>query len=90
MYKISIVYKIDKNIPQLNITVVTRLVHDSSGPQLLFSIHRNVSSSLPLFWKYMGLRTNNTTFVFHFKVITSQDVRICVNTRTALSTAPAT
>jgi hypothetical protein len=34
--------------------------------------------------------TNNTTPVFHFKVNTSQDVRICVNIRTALSTVPAT
>ena len=34
-----------------------------------------------------GLRTNNTTWVFHFKVITSQDLRICVNIRNALSIA---
>jgi hypothetical protein len=34
-----------------------------------------------------GLRTNNTTRVFHFRVITSQDLRICVNIRNALSVA---
>ena len=36
-----------------------------------------------------SLRTSNTTRVFHFKVIISQDLRICVNIRNALSTALA-
>jgi len=36
-----------------------------------------------------GFRTSSTTRVFHFKVITSQDVRICINIHTKLNIAVA-
>ena len=43
----------------------------------------------PLLGNMRRLRTSNSTQVCHFKVITSRDVRICVNMCTALSIALA-
>ena len=45
--------------------------------------------TLPPLLGNKGLRTNNTNRVFHCKVITSQDLMICVNIRNALSIALA-
>jgi len=43
----------------------------------------------PLFGHKRNLRTSNTTQVLHSKVITSQDVRTCINIHTTLSFALA-
>jgi hypothetical protein len=41
------------------------------------------------FGNVRGLRTSSTTRVLHLKVITNQDVRICINIHTKLSIAVA-
>lgn len=63
----------------IHIKIITHLVYDSCGLYHLFSIHRNMSSPLPFTLKCRGLRTNSTIRVFHLKVITSHDMRICIN-----------